>query len=178
MAAEQDTELGKKIKDYLDRGDLVPDEIVMEEVRERLQQPDCEKGFVLDGFPRTDHQAEELTRILEEMHQQINYVIDLSVPLNDVLVRLTGRRVCPKCGEAFHICFSPPKQEGVCDHCGSELIQRNDDKEKTIRNRYSVYHSQSETLGEYYGKSNRYIQIEGTKDISSIAETIRSAIGR
>jgi len=177
VAAEQDTELGKKIKDYLDRGDLVPDEIAIEVVRKRFQQSDCEKGFVLDGFPRTNHQAEELTRILEEMYRPINYVIDLSVTLNDILVRLTGRRVCPKCGEAFHICFSPPKQEGVCDHCESELIQRKDDKEKTVRNRYSVYHSQSETLGEYYGKSNRYIKIDGAKDISSIAETIWSAIG-
>jgi adenylate kinase len=177
VVAEQETELGRKIKGILSRGELVPDEIVMDVVGARLKQLDCERGFVLDGFPRTDHQAKVLTEILKGMGCGIDYVIDLKLPLNEILVRLTGRRICSRCGEAFHICFSPPQKDGICDVCGGELVQRNDDREKTIRNRFAVYHDQSERLGEYYGKSNRYIKIDGSQNIDSVAEAIRTAVG-
>lgn len=134
-AVAEGTELGKKAKEYMDKGQLVPDEVVIGIVEERLKKSDCEKGFILDGFPRTVPQAEALDKILEKMGKKIDYVINIVVPDVEILKRLTGRRTCKQCGAMYHVIYNPPKQEGVCDKCGGELYQRDDDKEETIKNR-------------------------------------------
>lgn len=171
-AVAEGTELGKKAKEYMDKGQLVPDEVVIGIVKERLSKPDCEKGFILDGFPRTVAQAEALDKMLAEMGKKIDYVINIVVPDEEILKRLTGRRTCRKCGAMYHVIYNPPKVEGVCDKCGGELYQRDDDKEETIKNRLSVYHSQTAPLIEYYRKKGVLVDIDGTKDIKSIFEDI------
>ena len=171
-AVAQGTELGKKAKEYMDKGQLVPDEVVIGIVEERLSQPDCEKGFILDGFPRTVPQAEALDKILEKMGKKIDYVINLVVPDVEILKRLTGRRTCRNCGAMYHVIYNPPKEEGVCDKCGGELYQRDDDKEETIKNRLKVYREQTEPLIEYYKAKGVLVDIDGTKDINGIFEEI------
>ncbi len=171
-AVAEGTELGKKAKEYMDKGQLVPDEVVIGIVKERLSKPDCEKGFILDGFPRTVAQAEALDKMLAEMGKKIDYVINIVVPDEEILKRLTGRRTCRKCGAMYHVIYNPPKVEGVCDKCGGELYQRDDDKEETIKNRLSVYHSQTAPLIGYYRKKGVLVNIDGTKDIKSIFEDI------
>ncbi len=171
-AVAQGTELGKKAKEYMDKGQLVPDEVVIGIVEERLSQPDCEKGFILDGFPRTVPQAEALDKILEKMGKKIDYVINLVVPDVEILKRLTGRRTCRNCGAMYHVIYNPPKKEGVCDKCGGELYQRDDDKEETIKNRLKVYREQTEPLIEYYKAKGVLVDIDGTKDINGIFEEI------
>lgn len=173
---EQDSPLGKSIKSYLERGNLVPDPIVMDVIRERITREDCKKGFILDGFPRTLAQAEALTEILRGMNLRIDRVIDLCVPLEELLERLTGRRTCSRCEEGFHIRFSPPRKEGICDRCGGPLVGREDDREETIRNRFSVYKTQSERLKGYYGKVDCYVQVDGSKNMTSVAEAIGAAL--
>ncbi len=171
-AVAEGTELGKKAKEYMDKGQLVPDEVVIGIVEERLSKPDCEKGFILDGFPRTVPQAEALDKILEKMGKRIDYVINIVVPAEEILKRLTGRRTCKKCGAMYHVIFNPPKKEGVCDKCGGELYQRDDDKEETIRKRLEVYEQQTAPLVEYYKKKGVLYDIDGTKGINEIFEDI------
>lgn len=166
------TELGKKAQEYMDKGQLVPDEIILDMVKERLSQKDCEKGFILDGFPRTVAQAEALDRILSEMGKKLDFALALVVPDELLVERLTGRRTCKNCGMMYHIKYKPPKVEGVCDVCGGELYQRPDDNEETVRNRLKVYHESTAPLIDYYKKRGILREIDGSKSIEEITNQI------
>jgi len=166
------TELGLKAKEYMEKGQLVPDEIILSMVKERLSQDDAQKGFILDGFPRTVAQAEALDKILEEMGKKIEYVLALIVPDEELVTRLTGRRTCKNCGMMYHIKFKPPKVEGKCDVCGGELYQRPDDNEETVRNRLKVYHEQTAPLIEYYRKKGVLFEVDGNKSIEEITQQL------
>jgi len=171
-AVKQGTELGKKAKEYMDKGVLVPDDIVIGIVKERLSQPDCEKGFILDGFPRTILQAEALDEALTELGKKIEYAINIDVPEDELIKRLSGRRTCRKCGAMYHVIFNPPKEEGKCDKCGGELYQRDDDKEETIKKRLEVYKSQTQPLIDYYQKKGNLVNVSGTGSIQEIFEEV------
>ena len=156
-AIKNETELGKKIQDYMNRGVLVPDEIVNDVVKERLQAPDCANGVILDGFPRTKQQAEVLDRIFEESGKKLDAAIELSIPDEDIIKRLSGRRICSnkECGAIYNVVTRPPKVENVCDVCGSALYIRKDDNAETVKVRLEEYHRTSKDLLEYYRKDNR-----------------------
>ncbi len=175
-AVAKGTELGKEAKKYMDAGQLVPDEVVIGIVKERLQQPDCEKGFILDGFPRTIAQAEALDKILEEMGKKIDAVINIQVPEEEVVKRIVYRRTCKNCGAVYHLIYNPPKEDNKCDKCGGELYQRDDDKEETVRKRYKVYKEQTEPLVEYYAKKGILYNIDGTKSIEEVFAEIDSIL--
>ena len=177
-AVKQGTELGKKAKEYMDKGELVPDEIVIGIVKERLKQPDCEKGFILDGFPRTIAQAEALDKMLEELGKKIDAVINIHVPEEEIIKRIVNRRTCKKCGAIYHLIYSPPKEPNKCDKCGGELYQRDDDKEETVRERLRVYREQTEPLIEYYKKKGILYNVDGTKDINGVFEEIKSILDK
>ncbi len=176
-AVKEGTELGRKAKEYMDGGKLVPDDVVIGIVKERLAQSDCDKGFILDGFPRTIPQAEALDKVLGELGKKIEYVINVAVPNKELLTRLTGRRTCRKCGAMYHLVFNPPKKEGVCDKCGGELYQRDDDKEDTIRQRLKVYEDQTSPLIEYYRKKGVLYDVDGTGSIPEIFQEILKVLG-
>ena len=176
-AVKEGTPMGLKAKEYMDGGKLVPDEVVIGIVKDRLAADDCAKGFILDGFPRTIPQAEALDKVLAEMGKKIEYVVNVAVPESELLTRLTGRRTCKKCGAMYHVKFNPPKQDGVCDKCGGELYQRDDDKEETILNRLKVYNDQTAPLIEYYKKQGVLVDIDGSKDIGEIFKDICAALG-
>lgn len=176
-AVKEGTELGRKAKEYMDGGKLVPDEVVIGIVKERLAQSDCNKGFILDGFPRTIPQAEALDKVLGELGKEIEYVINVAVPNKDLLTRLTGRRTCRKCGAMYHVLFNPPQKEGVCDKCGGELYQRDDDKEDTIIQRLKVYEDQTAPLIEYYGRKGVLRDVDGTGSIQEIFQEILKVLG-
>ncbi len=176
-AVKDGTELGKKAKEYMDAGKLVPDEVVIGIVKERLAQPDCEKGFILDGFPRTIPQAEALDRVLEELGKRIDYVINVAVPNEELITRLTGRRTCRQCGAMYHVVFNPPREEGRCDKCGGELYQRDDDKEETIRQRLEVYEAQTAPLIEYYERKGVLYNVDGTGAIEEIFQSVLEVLG-
>lgn len=171
-AVAKGTELGRRAKEYMDRGDLVPDEIVIGIVKDRLQQPDCKKGFILDGFPRTLAQAEALDEILKELNKKIDAVINIAVPEEEVVKRITYRRTCKNCGAVYHLIYAPPRRNNKCDKCGGELYQRDDDKEETVRERYRVYKQNTEPLVDYYRKKKVLYDIDGTKDIEGVWEEI------
>ncbi|RUM88437.1 MAG: adenylate kinase [Thermodesulfatator sp.] len=171
------TELGKKAKEYMEKGQLVPDEIVLSMVEERLKQPDCEKGFILDGFPRTVPQAEALDEMLAKWGKKIDYAIAIEVPDEELVKRLTGRRTCKNCGMMYHIIFKPPKVEGKCDACGGELYQRPDDNEETVRNRLKVYHESTAPLIDYYEKKGVLHRVDGMGSIDEIFERIVKILG-
>ncbi|RLA81911.1 MAG: adenylate kinase [Deltaproteobacteria bacterium] len=175
-AVKEGTPLGKEAKKYMDEGKLVPDEVVVGIVRERLKEPDCTKGFILDGFPRTIPQAEALDKTLQEMGKGIDHVLSLEVDREELVRRLSGRRTCKKCGAMYHIIFDPPKKDGVCDRCGGELYQRDDDKEETIRERLRVYEEQTAPLIEYYRKKGLLRPIDGVGKIEEIFARIRETI--
>ena len=175
-AVAKGTELGKKAKEYMDRGELVPDEIVIGIVKERLQQPDCEKGFILDGFPRTLAQAEALDEMLKELGKKIDAVINIFVPEEEVVKRIVYRRTCKNCGAVYHLIYNPPKEDNKCDKCGGELYQRDDDKEETVRERYRVYRENTEPLIEYYRKKGILYDVDGTKDIKGVWEQIEAIL--
>lgn len=171
-AVKKGTELGKKAKEYMDRGLLVPDEIIIGIIEERLAEPDAQKGFILDGFPRTIPQAEALDRLLEKKRISLNAVFLFNANKETILERLTGRRVCKKCGALYHIRYSPPKIEGVCDKCGGELYQRDDDKEETILRRLDVYRNQTEPLIDHYRKKGILIELDANKDSKEVLAEI------
>ena len=167
------TELGKKAKQHMDAGSLVPDELILGIVADRVAQPDCSNGFILDGMPRTLAQAEAL----ENMGVKIDHVVSIEVDDAVIEGRMTGRRVCPKCGASYHIVANPPKMEGVCNACGSELAIRKDDAPETVRKRLEVYHATTEVLKEFYGKLGRLCIVEGNQPIEKANEEILKAIG-
>jgi len=170
------TELGKKAQEYMDKGQLVPDEIILGMVKERLSQADCEKGFILDGFRRTVAQAEALDNILAEMGKKLDFALALVVPDELLVERLTGRRTCKSCGMMYHIKYKPPKVEGKCDHCGGELYQRPDDNEETVRNRLKVYHESTAPLIDYYKKRGILKEVDGSKSIEEITTQLISIL--
>ena len=175
-AVKNKTPLGLEDKTYMDSGKLVPDDVVIGIIQDRLKQPDCEKGFILDGFPRTVVQAEALDDTLKTMGKKIEHAISISVDEEELLRRLTGRRTCRSCGAMFHILFNPPKKEGICDKCSGELYQRDDDKEETIRNRLNVYNQQTAPLIDYYQKKELLRTIEGVGKIEDIFRKIEEVI--
>jgi adenylate kinase len=175
-AIKAGTEMGKKAKEYMDKGELVPDEVVVGMVKERLSQSDCqEKGFLLDGFPRTLPQAIALDEVIEALKIKLDGVINIDVPRERLMARLTGRRICRNCGSSYHILFNPPQQEGKCDNCGGELYQRSDDNEEAVSNRLDVYEKQTQPLIEYYVQKELLKNINGDQEINKVlAEVINS----
>jgi adenylate kinase len=171
-AVREQTVMGIKAKQFMDGGSLVPDEVVVGIVEERLQKADCENGFILDGFPRTIPQADALKQTLKNLGKDIDYVVSIAVNNDELLIRITGRRTCTKCGKGYHVTFDPPKVSGVCDVCGAELYQRDDDKEDTIRRRLQVYDQQTEPLITYYGKESILRTVIGTGTIEDIQNGI------
>ena len=166
------TELGKKAKEYMDKGQLVPDELTVEILLDRVAADDCKNGYVLDGFPRTIPQADVLDKELTKRGDKVDFAINVDVPDENIVRRMSGRRACLKCGATYHIEHIPPKQEGICDKCGSELVQRDDDKPETVQNRLSVYHEQTQPLIDYYNKKNILKSVDGTKDMQEVFSDI------
>jgi adenylate kinase len=175
-AVAKGTELGKKAKEYMDKGELVPDEVVIGIVKERLAQPDCDNGFILDGFPRTIKQAEALDEILKELNKSIDAVINVAVPEEEIVKRIVNRRTCRNCKAVYHLIYNPPKEENKCDKCGGELYQRDDDKEETVKERLRVYRSQTEPLIDYYSKKGLVYNVDGTKPIEGVFEEIKEIL--
>lgn len=174
---KEGTELGKKAQEYMNAGVLVPDELVVDLVKDRLQQDDCKNGFLLDGFPRTIFQAEKLDEFLSESNLKMDIVINLKVEKEALIKRLTGRRVCKDCGASYHIVNIPPKKEGVCDICGGELIQRKDDNIETVENRINVYEEQTAPLIGYYKEAGSLVDFDGEASLDEVFDAIVQAIG-
>ncbi|MEV0405297.1 adenylate kinase [Actinoallomurus sp. NPDC050550] len=170
------TPLGRKAKEYMDRGDLVPDEVTIAMVRDRLAEEDAQEGFLLDGFPRNVPQAETLKKILSEMDQRLDLVLELVVENDEVVRRLSGRRTCRKCGRIWHVAFDPPSKEGVCDVCGGELFQRDDDREETIRHRLEVYQEQTAPLASFYADEGILVGIDATGPVEEVTERALAAL--
>jgi len=170
-AVADKTPLGLKIKSYLDQGKLGPDEVIVQLIKERVAKPDCKNGFLLDGFPRTMGQAKELERMTD-----IDLVLGIVVDFESLVERAVGRRTCPKCSAVYHIKFNPPMNEGICEKCGSKLIQRDDDKEETVRNRLKVYQEQTAPLVEYYRKKGKLVDIDGSGGIDAVFGQMVDAI--
>ncbi|BFH71038.1 MAG: adenylate kinase [Paenibacillus dendritiformis] len=175
-AMNEGTPIGLKAKQYIDQGLLVPDDVTVGIVRERLAQPDCEAGFLLDGFPRTLAQAEALDGILTELGRTLDHVINLSVDRDLLLARLTGRRICKSCGATYHVIFNPPAQAGVCDKCQGELYQRSDDTEEKVGTRLDEYINKTAPLLEYYGNKGLLRQVDGEKEIDTVTSEIVSLL--
>ncbi|NPV30141.1 MAG: adenylate kinase [Firmicutes bacterium] len=175
-AVQAGTELGRKAREYLDAGRLVPDEITIEIIRERLKQPDCSRGFLLDGFPRTLPQAEALDRLLADLGTHLDVVLYIRVSPEVLVERLTGRRVCRNCGATYHVLFQPPRLPGVCDRCGGELYQRSDDTAETVRDRLEVYMSQTAPLLEYYRERGLLKEIDGEQEIEAVWAGIQNCL--
>ncbi len=171
------TPLGKMAKEYIDKGALVPDEVTIGIVKDRLAQEDCAAGFILDGFPRTIPQAESLDAVLDEMGVSLDYAVDIFVPDTEIIKRLSGRRVCPACGMSYHIHFGPPQKDGICDVCQTSLIQREDDREETVLNRLETYHKQTEPLIGYYRDKGRLLIVEGQEKISDTTVEMFKVLG-
>ena len=171
------TELGKKAKTYMDQGLLVPDELVVDLVVDRVNQDDCTNGYVLDGIPRTIPQAEALTEALEKMGQKVDFAIDVNVPDENIVKRMGGRRACVTCGATYHMVYAPTKKEGICDTCGGELILRDDDKPETVQKRLNVYHDQTQPLIDYYTSQGILRTVDGTVDIDDVFRAITEFLG-
>ncbi|MDQ0201781.1 adenylate kinase [Neobacillus ginsengisoli] len=176
-AMKEGTELGLQAKSFMDKGELVPDEVTIGIVRERLSKEDCQKGFLLDGFPRTVPQAEALENLLVELDREIDYVINIEVDKDILMERLTGRRICKDCGATYHLVFNPPHQEGICDRCGGELYQRADDNEETVQNRLDVNIKQSQPLLDFYETKGYLRPINGQQDIRKVLADIEQLLG-
>ena len=176
-AVKAGTELGKEAKKYMDAGGLVPDAVTIGIVRESLSKPECAEGFMLDGFPRTLDQAVALDSILKDLGIKLNGVVNISVPDSELVGRVTGRRICKACGATYHVTFNPSKVEDVCDKCGGNLYQRDDDKEETVKNRLGAYHNQTEPLIEYYKKQGVFMDINGLQDIDKVYADVKAALG-
>lgn len=171
-AVKEGTPLGKQAKACMDSGKLVPDEVTIGIVRERLAKDDCKDGFLLDGFPRTVPQAEALDKILDDLDTKLDKVLNIEVPSEDLIERAVGRRICKSCGATYHIKFNPPDTENVCDNCGGELYQRNDDNEQTMSNRLAVYEEQTKPLIDYYKRAGIYVAIDGRKSIDEVTKNL------
>ena len=171
------TELGKKAKSFIDQGLLVPDEVTIGMLLDRIHEADCENGYILDGFPRTIPQAEALTKALEARGEKIDYAINVEVPDENIVHRMGGRRACIGCGATYHVEFNAPKVEDVCDTCGGELVLRDDDKPETVQKRLSVYHAQTQPLIDYYKKANVLVEVDGTQDINVVFQDIVKILG-
>ena len=171
------TELGNKAKTYMDQGLLVPDELVVDLVVDRVQQDDCKNGYVLDGFPRTIPQAEALDKALAALGDKVDYAIDVNVPDENIVNRMGGRRACVGCGATYHLVYAPTKTEGICDVCGKELILRDDDKPETVQKRLNVYQEQTQPLIDYYTKAGILKTVDGTVDINDVFAAIVEILG-
>ena len=171
------TDLGKKAKEYMDQGLLVPDELTCDLVMDRIQQDDCKNGFVLDGFPRTIPQAEALDAALTKIGEKMDYAIDVDVPDENIVSRMSGRRACLDCGATYHIVSLPPKAEGKCDHCGSDLVLREDDKQETVQKRLTVYHEQTQPLIDYYKNQGILKSVDGTQPMEAVFTAITDILG-
>ncbi len=176
-AVKNQTQLGIEAKKFMDAGQLVPDEVVIGLVKERMTKPDTDKGFMLDGFPRTVPQAEELDKVLAALKKDINDVVSIEVANEELMGRLTGRRTCKACGAGFHVIFDPPKEEGKCDKCSGELYQRDDDNEATVSNRLKVYDSQTKPLIDYYQGKSLLRPVDGVGAIDDIFGRVKAVLG-
>ena len=176
-ALAQGTEMGLKAKSFMDAGQLVPDDLVVDLVVDRIKEQDCFKGFILDGFPRTIPQAEALDYALNNQNEKIDYAINVDVPDENIINRMGGRRACVGCGATYHVVNMPPKTEGICDHCGEKLVLREDDKPETVKKRLQVYHEQTKPLIEYYDKKGALLTVDGTLDINVVFEKITKVLG-
>ncbi len=171
------TELGKKAKEYMDKGLLVPDELVVDLIMDRFKEDDAKNGYVLDGFPRTIPQAEALDAALSKAGEAVDYAINVEVPDENIVNRMSGRRACVGCGATYHVVYNAPKTEGVCDTCGEKLILRDDDKPETVLNRLSVYHEQTQPLIDYYTKKGIAKEVDGTQDMNKVFDDIVAILG-
>ncbi len=171
------TELGMKAKSYMDQGQLVPDEVTIGMLLDRISQADCADGYVLDGFPRTIPQAESLTASLKDRGEKMDYAIDVDVPDEAIVTRMGGRRACLGCGATYHIVFNPTKAEGICDVCGQELVLRDDDKPETVQKRLTVYHDQTQPLIDYYKNEGILHTVDGTQDLNDVFKAIVNILG-
>ena len=165
---KEGTELGNKAKEYMDKGELVPDDITIGMLLDRIHKADCKDGFVLDGFPRTIPQAKSLTQALSKLNESIDYAINIDVPDESIITRMSGRRACLSCGSTYHIKYSAPKKENICDNCGSELVIRDDDKPETVKKRLEIYHDQTQPLIDYYDNEKILASVDGTKDMEEV----------
>lgn len=175
---KNNTELGQKAKTYMDKGELVPDELVVDLIMDRFKEADCANGYVLDGFPRTIPQAEALDKALSDNGESVDYAINVEVPDENIINRMSGRRACVGCGATYHIQFNAPKVEGVCDTCGEKLILRDDDKPETVKNRLSVYHEQTQPLIDYYSKKGVLAEVDGTQSMENVFNAIVDVLGK
>ena len=171
------TELGRKAKEYMDKGLLVPDELTLDLIMDRFKSDDCKNGYVLDGFPRTIPQAEALDAALSNAGEKVDFAINVEVPDEDIVNRMSGRRACVSCGSTYHIKYAPTKVEGICDRCGKELILRDDDKPETVQKRLAVYHEQTQPLIEYYDKQGILKSVDGTKPMDEVFSAIVGILG-
>ncbi|MGQ9855597.1 MAG: adenylate kinase [Fervidobacterium sp.] len=176
-AIAKGTELGKKVQDIVNSGNLVPDELTNALVEERLQQPDCEKGFILDGYPRTLNQAQALDNMLTKMGKTLTGALYFEVDEETVVQRISTRRVCSKCGKVYNLITLPPKVEGICDDCGGQLIQRDDDKEDVVRGRFRVYIEKTSPLIEYYRNQNKLFTLDGRKSVEEVMKMLFNILG-
>ena len=174
---KNNTPLGAKAKSYMDKGELVPDELVIELIMDRFAQDDCVNGYVLDGFPRTIPQAEELDKALKSVNDNLDYAIDVEVPDDNIINRMSGRRAFVNCGATYHIVHNPPKVENECDTCNGELILRDDDKPETVKNRLDVYHTQTEPLLKYYTEKGILYTVDGTQNMDTVFDSICKIVG-
>ncbi|WP_124066974.1 adenylate kinase [Clostridium sp. E02] len=171
------TELGRKAKEYMDQGLLVPDELTIGMLMDRIKKEDCKPGYVLDGFPRNIPQAESLRNALIKLEQKIDFAINVDVPDEKIISRMSGRRACVSCGATYHIVYNPSKIPGVCDVCGSELVLRDDDKPETVKKRLSVYHEQTQPLIEYYKNEGVLVDVDGTQELNKVFSDITAILG-
>lgn len=174
---KEGTQLGRKAKEYMDQGALVPDELTIGMLMDRIQQEDCKNGYVLDGFPRTIPQAESLQKAITEMGQKIDFAINVDVPDENIINRMSGRRACISCGATYHIVYNPSKVPGICDVCGSELVLRDDDKPETVKKRLAVYHDQTRPLIDYYKEAGVLVNVDGTQELNKVFSDITDILG-
>ena len=173
---KEETELGKRAKSFMDKGELVPDDITIAMLLDRIHKEDCKNGYILDGFPRTIPQAEALKEALAKKDEKIDLALDVEASDELIIKRMAGRRTCPACGAIYHIVTLPPKTEGICDRCGADLIQRKDDNEETVKNRLKIYHEITEPLISYYKKEGILEEIDGAEDLDKVFEKVKTII--
>ena len=174
---KEGTPLGMEAKSYMDKGELVPDELTVKILLDRVAKDDCKNGYVLDGFPRTIKQAEVLNDAVTKLNESIDYAINVEVPDENIIKRMSGRRACLNCGATYHVAVVPPKVEGICDNCGEKLVIRDDDKEETVKNRLSTYHELTQPLIDYYSKQNILKEVDGTQDVDKVFADVVAILG-